>query len=158
MAPSGGRGGTRLKVEVICIFVFLLAHQLTQVRSGSLGLSLLIDQRNEWWARATPDLNNMSHKMRSAETRPDVFKIDPPWKSESCWWNEVKLGRGLDSAVSASELVRQARVRQEPTRSTFFSQLEHVATAKRNKPDSLQSQNQILTLICPEQSQGGKGE
>ena len=120
MAPSGGRGGTRLKVEVICIFVFLLAHQPTQVRSGSLGLSLLIDQRNEWWARATPDLNNMSHKMRSAETRPDVFKIDSPSKSESCWWNEVKLGRGLDSAVSASELVRQARVHQEPTRTTFF--------------------------------------
>ena len=83
MAPSGGRGGTGLKSEVICIFVFLLAQQTTQVISGSLGLRLLIDRCNEWWARATPDFNNMSHKMRSAETWPDVFGIDSLSKSES---------------------------------------------------------------------------
>lgn len=45
----------------------------------------------------------------------------PLKKWEFCCLTKVKLGWGLDSAVSASELVRHERVHEDPANSTFHS-------------------------------------
>ena len=75
------------------------------------------------------NFDKMSHKMRSAETWPDVFWDDSPLKKwEFRCLTKVKLGWGLDSAVSASELVRHERVHEDPANSTFSFKLNIVAT------------------------------